>query len=79
MGHPCQALGYYSPMHLFALQGGEGTGFNRLVDLCGSQKSSIWEAALSTIVNLSQLENLRPVLGNSGAVAAIVQKVGSLK
>jgi hypothetical protein len=35
----------------------------------------VWEAALATLVNLSHLENLRPILGNAGAVAAIIEKV----
>ena len=56
-------------------QGGDGKGFQRLVELCSHTKSSVWESALATIVNLSQLENLRPILGNAGAVAAIINKV----
>jgi hypothetical protein len=60
---------------LIIFQGADGKGFDRLVDLCGSQKSSVWEAALATLVNLSHLENLRPILGNAGAVAAIIEKV----
>ncbi len=35
----------------------------------------MWESALACLVNLSHLSHFRPVLGNAGAVVAIVRKL----
>ena len=52
------------------IQGEEGHGFQRLVELTKSWNSNrtIWENALTTLVNLSFVESLRPNLGNAGVI-----------
>ena len=52
------------------IQGEEGHGFQRLVELTKSWNSNrtIWENALTTLVNLSFCCALRPNLGNAGVI-----------
>ena len=54
---------------------GEGQGFQRLVNCCQHQNRSIWEPALTTLVNLSMLESLRPNLGNAGVIGILITKI----
>ena len=53
---------------------GEGQGFQRLVECCRHENSSIWEPALATLVNLSFVESLRPNLGNAGVIWTFIVK-----
>ena len=53
---------------------GEGQGFQKLVECCRHENSSIWEPALATLVNLSFVESLRPNLGNAGVIWTFIVK-----
>ncbi len=56
---------------------GEGEGFQNLVKLAGHENKSIWEHAIVTLVNLSNLDFLRPNLGNVGTISVFIDKVNS--
>ena len=56
------------------IQGESSQGFQRLVELVKHDNRSIWEPALATLINLSFVESLRPILGNAGVIFTFVIK-----
>ena len=56
------------------IQGESSQGFQRLVELVKHDNRSIWEPALATLINLSFVESLRPILGNAGVIFTMVIK-----
>lgn len=58
---------------------GEGQGFSALVECCTHEKRSVWEPALATLVNISFVECLRPILGNAGVIWTFITKASDEK